>query len=133
MTTPTQNPPSFRVSFEPQLASMPPEHQTVFRSIFNSLTDIYSAIPLLKSQIDTKQTASTSSSTSSSASGSTPTTASVNEAISAAISSLQSSILAAFPGGVNNQTGVTSYSTQESDDGKLIILNDASPIAISLS
>ena len=36
-------------------------------------------------------------------------------------------------GGVNNQTGVTAYTTQSSDNGGLIVLNDASAIAVTLS
>jgi hypothetical protein len=36
-------------------------------------------------------------------------------------------------GGVNNQTGVTAYTTQNSDGGILIILNDASAIAVTLN
>jgi hypothetical protein len=36
-------------------------------------------------------------------------------------------------GFVNNQTGATSYATQQSDYGMLIVLNDASPIAVTLT
>jgi hypothetical protein len=36
-------------------------------------------------------------------------------------------------GNVNNQTGVTSYATQQSDYGAFILLNDASAIAVSLT
>lgn len=35
-------------------------------------------------------------------------------------------------GAVNSQVGNTSYTTQSGDDGALIILNDASPIAVTL-
>lgn len=34
---------------------------------------------------------------------------------------------------VNNQSGVTAYSTVAGDDGTLIVLSDASPIAVTLS
>src|SRR6185312_15232068 len=42
------------------------------------------------------------------------------------------SILAGI-GTVNDQTGQTSYTTQSQDAGALLILNDASPVAVSLN
>lgn len=36
-------------------------------------------------------------------------------------------------GTVNDQSGVTSYTTLQSDDGALLILSDASPVAVTLS
>jgi hypothetical protein len=36
-------------------------------------------------------------------------------------------------GGVNNQTGVTTYTTQSTDNGVVLILDDASPVAVSLN
>jgi len=36
-------------------------------------------------------------------------------------------------GFVNNQTGVTSYATQQSDLGKIVVLDDASAIAVALT
>lgn len=36
-------------------------------------------------------------------------------------------------GGVNNQTGATSYTTQPSDYGLYVLLNDASPVAVQLA
>jgi hypothetical protein len=35
-------------------------------------------------------------------------------------------------GGVNDQTGVTAYTTTQGDDGVLLVLNDASPVAVTL-
>ena len=45
------------------------------------------------------------------------------------------SIIPATPGGipVNNQSGVTSYATASADDGALIVLSNASPIAVTLT
>ena len=37
------------------------------------------------------------------------------------------------PGGVNNQSGVTTYATVAGDNGLLIVLSDASAIAVSLT
>lgn len=36
-------------------------------------------------------------------------------------------------GFVNNQTGVTAYTTQQSDSSSLIVLDDASPVAVTLN
>ena len=36
-------------------------------------------------------------------------------------------------GGVNNQEGVTSYETTPGDDGVVLLLNDASPVAVTLN
>ena len=47
----------------------------------------------------------------------------------------QSGVVSYFPslGAVNNQTGVTAYTTQASDNGLLILVNDTSPVAVSLN
>ena len=137
------NPVSFRFPFESQISDMPSHHQEVIRTTWNAITDLQTAIPLLKSSIDTKVSkTTTSSSTSSSASSSsgssgsssTPaTTLYVTSAIAAAVTGVKASIKSTFPGAVNLQTGVTSYSTQQSDYGAMIVFDDASPIAVSLS
>lgn len=36
-------------------------------------------------------------------------------------------------GGINNQTGQTAYTTQSSDAGILVVLSDASPVAVTLN
>lgn len=40
---------------------------------------------------------------------------------------------AATVGGVNDRSGVTSYATMSGDNGSLLVLDDASPIAVSLA
>jgi hypothetical protein len=96
---------------------MPPQHQYVIKNLWNAIFDAQNAIPILKSQID----ANTSS------------IATTNETINNSTVSetiIQTSNTIGF---VNNQTGVTTYSTQPSDNGSFIILSDASPIAVTLS
>ena len=84
----------------------------------DAITDLQQAIPKLKSQIDSLVTtvgAVTASSSSSSGS-------------SQSITNIINNI-----GFVNPQQGVTIYATQPSDEGALIILSDASPIAVTLT
>jgi hypothetical protein len=69
-------------------------------------------------------------------SGTTTNTETVSET-SAGVSSFnsQTGAVSYFPylGTVNDQPGVTSYDTGPNDNGTLLVLNDASPIAISLT
>lgn len=81
----------------------------------DAITDLQAAIPALKGQIGTAAPASTA------------TTTNVTQASEEIIQAPQNS------GFVNNQTGVTAYTTLQSDSGSLIVLNDASPIAVTLS
>src|ERR1700685_4495259 len=114
-TVPALNLPSFRVSFESQLAALPPEHQAAMRTVFNSLTDLYQAVPILKSQIDANKTAVSS------------VTDTVNNNISTETIVQQDAPNTGF---VNSQVGVTTYTTAQADYAKLIVLNDASAIAV---
>ncbi len=113
------NPVSFRMPFESQIAKLPPEHQIVFRNILNQITDLQGAVPILKKQIDSNK-------------GSIST---VNDIVTTITTSGNSTPVSSAPtiGFINYQTSVTSYSTQTSDYGKVIVLNDASPIAVTLT
>lgn len=111
------NPISFRFPFESQIANLPPEVQHLHRTTWNAITDLQGAIAPLKAQIDTNKTSietNTSTINSNTASETVVTAANVI-------------------GTVNNQSGVTSYTTLPSDYGSFILLNDASPIAVTLS
>jgi hypothetical protein len=108
-----------RLGFESQIASLPAEHQQVWRSAWKAITDLQTAIPYLKSSIS----ANTSSITNVS-----ETVSSSSETVVSSGSSSSSS-----DGTVNNQTGVTSYTTQTSDSGDLIVFDDASAVAVTLS
>ena len=82
----------------------------------DAITDLQAAIPALKGQIGTAAPASSAA-----------TTTNVTQASEEIIQAPQNS------GFVNNQTGVTAYTTLQSDSGNLILLNDASAIAVTLS
>lgn len=109
------NPLNVRYPFE--LRNQPPEIQQAHRYAFQGILDLNQAIKSLKSQIDSK-TIGTVSVASASGGGAIP-------------------IPSVFPfpglGGVNDQTGVTAYTTVTNDNGVLLILNDASPVAVTLN
>lgn len=119
------SPPSFRYPFA-NLAKLPPEARDAHLATFNALTDIYQALALQK------QNSSTNTTT-------------VNETVLGTSSTSTASGVSSFNGAtgavtffpdiflVNNQTGVTTYTTQTADAGAFIVLNDASPIAIGLN
>jgi len=115
MSTP---PISFRFPFESQIANLPPEVQMVHRNTWNAITDLQTAIPLLKGQIDTNKTAITA------AAAPTANTTTSSQTVIVSGSTI---------GLVNNQVGVTSYSTLPSDNGAFILLGDSSPIAVTLN
>ena len=130
---PTNNPPSFRFSFEPQIANLPPEVQQVHRATFNALTDLYQGLASLKSQIGSKQgtTGTTTGKT-----GQNITTENVTIGTSGVTSfNSATGVVTYFPGMgyVNPQIGVTAYTTQSTDNGKIILFDDPSPIAVTLN
>jgi hypothetical protein len=99
---------------------MPPEHQFVIRNLWNTVFDAQRAIPILKSQIDSNKSA----------------IATTNETInnvSSSSATIIEQVVSESIGFVNDQTGNTSYTTNQTDYGKIIILDDASPIAVTLS
>lgn len=115
MSTPPLNPTSLRFPFE--LRDQPPEVVQAHRFAFQGLADLNQAIAALKSQVDTNHQTITETVTTSGGVTPAPPTP--------------------FPfpglGGVNNQTGNTAYATQTTDNGALLILSDASPVAVSLN
>jgi hypothetical protein len=111
------NPISFRFPFESQISKLPPEHQIVVRTQWNAITDLQGAIPALKSQIDTMNTAV------SAATAATQNITNNSETVVSAPNTI---------GNVNNQEGETSYTTQPSDNGVFVILGDTSPVALTL-
>jgi hypothetical protein len=110
------NSPTFRFPFA--LAGQPKEVQQAHIFAFQGIQDCQQAIVALKEQLAGKT------------SGSTPTVTNVNTTSETVIDEI-------FPGvgigTVNNQSGNTSYATQQSDNEALIILNDASPVAVTLN
>src|SRR5271154_5938363 len=110
------NPPTFRYPFEAEIAGLPAGVQNAHRAAFQGLQDLNQAVSALNTKIGTT--------TSSAAATTTENVTSFSEMVIAA-----STVI----GTVNNQTGVTSYTTLQSDYGAFILFNDASPIAVSLS
>lgn len=138
--------PSFRkVHTVPSDAAHPSVVQAV-RDHDKSITDLNQSIVSLSSRTTTLETNSSSVSSGSANNSSSPA---ASAAASAAASSVVSSptalariALAVAPfitqpgsvtgGVVNNQTGTTAYTVQQSDNAGLIVFDDASAIAISL-
>lgn len=106
-----------RFPFEVQIASLPLEVQQVHRTTWNAITDLQGAIGPLKAQIDSNKTAIDT------------VTDTVNESSSSeTVITTTSSI-----GTLNNQSGVTAYSTTQADYGAAVLFNDASAIAVTLT
>src|SRR5271167_3090665 len=112
----TLNPPTFRYPFISEIADQPIGAQNAHRAAFQGIQDLQQAVTALNTKVGTATT-------------STPTTTTET------VNSFSQTVIAASTviGTVNNQTGVTSYITLQSDYGAFILLNDASPIAVSLS
>lgn len=113
----TSTPVSFRLP--PKLGANPdPDLANTITVHDDAINDLQQAIPALKSQIDALKTG-TSSGTSSSTTEQVST-----ETVVQVVNSI---------GFVNDQAGVTTYQTQQSDSGSLIVLDDASAIAVTLA
>ncbi len=119
MSTPTLTPPSFRVAFGTQLDGQPLEVQQAHKTQWNAITDIYQSIGALNTKVNNVK--SSSSATAASVENINSSSETIVEVSSPSI------------GAVNNQTGATSYATLPSDYGSEIILNSASPIAVTLN
>lgn len=119
-TTPALNLPSFRISFESQLAGLPPEVQAAHRTTFNALTDIYQSITALNSKVEGNK---------SSIAAVTQNVNTASETVVVGTGSIAQNVI----GFLNNKAGVTSYSTLPNDYGACIILSDSSPVAVSLT
>jgi hypothetical protein len=112
------NPTISRFPFEPHIVDLTPQVQYVIRNLWNSVTDAQNAVPILKAQIDAHTTAIKANTTS----------INTNTASQTVVMPSPSTI-----GFVNSQVGNTTYSTTQADYGAFILLNDASPIAVSLT
>lgn len=116
MSTPTTI--TSRFPFEPHIKDMPPQQQYVIRNLWNVAFDAQNAISILKPQIDANKSAVTA------------VTKTVNNNTTS--QTVIQQITSAF-GTINNQSGNTTYATQQSDASAFIILSDASPVAVSLT
>lgn len=94
-------------------------HDTVIQALRDhdkGLLDLQTAIPLLKSQIDALKV------------GTASTTTTVISGGGGGGSSFPNGI-----GTLSNQTGLTAYTMQTTDNGALVLFSDASPVAVSLN
>jgi hypothetical protein len=113
------NPLNLRYPFD--LSGEKPEVQQAHLFAFNGLLDVNQAIAALKTQVDSKVSTAT-------AAAAAATTGNNGGGSQTVILPAQNVI-----GVVNDQSGETSYSTLPSDYGAFIVLEDASPIAVTLS
>ena len=109
--------PGFRFPFNIE-GKGSPEIVAAVRAHDNGLVDVNQAIRALKSQVDAIQPTTTLAGT---------TTEILNTVTNTVVDAL------AGLGTVNDQTGNTAYTTQSGDAGTLLILDDASPVAVSLN
>lgn len=114
------NPPSVRFPFN-ITGKVDPEVENAIRWTFNGFTNHEQAFDEVNGRLDTLESESSSSSSSS---ASTTTTEVIQE--TTVIEGTQF-------GGVDNQTGQTSYATRQSDGGSLVIINDSSAVAVTLT
>jgi hypothetical protein len=113
---------------------MPSEHQYVIRNLWNAIADVQNAVPILKSQIDGNKSSITAVTTPSSGSGGGTESVFIGSAGVSSFNNLTGAVTYVPQlGFVNLQTGVTAYTVQQSDAGEEIVLNDASPIAVTLN
>lgn len=94
-------------------------HDTVIQALRDhdkGLLDLQTAIPLLKSQIDALKA------------GAKSTTTTVISGGGGGGSSFPNGI-----GTLSNQTGITAYTMQTTDNGALVLFSDASPVAVTLN
>jgi hypothetical protein len=121
----TNTPPSFRFPFA-SLGKLQPEAQAAHLATFNALTDIYQSISQQK-----ENSSSSTTTINETVLGTSGTTG------AAGVTSFngEKGAVTFFPnlGLVNDQTGETSYTTQDSDNGVLVVLDDASAIAVTLN
>lgn len=113
---------SFRYPFESEIANESEGAKVAHRNAFQGILDLNQAVASLKSQL----TSATTTTTTSTSTGTSTSTSSGSETV---VTNTATTTI----GYVNDQTGVTAYTTVQSDYAKYIILDDASAIAVSLS
>jgi hypothetical protein len=107
--------PSFRLPFNVD-GKASPEVVAALRWHDNGLVDLNQAIAALNTKVNAIPSGTTTSTTN----ATTIQTVTIED------------VLAGL-GTLNDQTGATSYTTQTQDAGALLVLNDASPVAVSLN
>lgn len=118
--------PSFRKPHTIPEGAAHPDVKEAIEDHDKNIVDLNQAVYALKPQITTiqEQVAAAASSTSAS------TAAAVVAAKTEAESLIANLVMS---GRVNNQTGNTAYTMQNSDNGALVLLNDSSPIGVGMN
>ena len=122
----TVNLESFRYPFETEIANESDGAKSAHRNAYQGILDLNQAVASLKSQI-------TNSTLSSTTGASTGTSSTFGSGTSSGSQTVVTNTATTTIGYVNDQTGVTAYTTQQSDYAKFIILDDAAAIAVTLS
>lgn len=117
----TTNADSFYFSSAHVSGKCDPEVEQALREHDNNFMNLKQSISSLKSQLTTGTSTSSTSSTATTTSGTSTSTSTITEVASTVL------------GYANDQTGVTSYATLQADYGKLILLDAASAVAVSLT
>lgn len=112
---------SFRYPFETEISNESEGAKVAHRNTFQGILDLNQAVAALKSQISPTTTTATTTTT-----GTTTSTSSASQTV---VSNTATTTI----GYVNDQTGVTAYTTQQSDYAKFIILDAATAIAVTLN
>ena len=124
MSAPSVNPIGFRLPFEIE-GKAEPEIVQALHYHDDGLVDLNQAIVSLKSQMG--KSSATTTTTTAAAGGVSATEQIIQQTVN------QTNITQPTTGFVNDQTGATAYTTQQSDYGNEIVLNSASPIAVTLN
>ena len=125
MSGPPVNPIGFRLPFEIE-GKAEPEIVQALHYHDDGLVDLNQAVASIKSQMG-KSSATTATTATSAAGGASATEQIIQQTVN------QTNIVQPTIGFVNDQTGATAYTTQQSDYGNEIVFNSASPIAVTLN
>jgi hypothetical protein len=104
--------------FENEIRGESAGAQIAHRSAFQGILDLNQAIAVLTGKVN-KFTGTTTTTAAAGTQNVTENTTVINETVSG--------------GAVSNQTGLTAYSTLQSDNGSILIFSDAAPVAVTLS
>ena len=120
---------SFRTLILPLLAGQPEEVVQAHRQTINSIVAVNNQLARLQAQVNASKTAATAAASSSTIIEEQQTVTGVT-----AFNGLTGAVIF-FPhlGFVNDQSAVVAYNTEQSDDGALLLFDDASAIAVTLN
>lgn len=116
--TQTLNPPNFRYPFDAEISDQPEGVQNAHRAAFQGILDLNQAIAALHNQVTT---------------GHATNAAAIAETAATITNNTTNVTISNSIGFVDLKTGVSSYATQASDYGSLVVLSNPTAIAITLN